>query len=78
MIRQLPNGTCVNVESIEDLEDGLSDEQLEMVKLLIDGKDEYIEELEDKVDELEEEIYSLEEDIELLEEDIELLEEEVK
>lgn len=78
MIRQLPNGTCVNVESIEDLEDVLSDEQLKMVKLLIDGKDEYIEELEDKVDELEEEIYSLEEDIELLEEDIELLEEEVK
>lgn len=78
MIRQLPNGTCVNVESIEDLEDVLSDEQLTMVKLFIDGKDEYIKELEDKVDELEEEIYSLEEDIELLEEDIELLEEEEK
>lgn len=75
MIRQLPNGTCVNVETIEDLEEVLSDEQLKMVKLLIDGKDEYIEELADKVDELEEEIYSLEEEIELLEEDIELLEE---
>lgn len=76
MIRQLPNGTCVNVESIEDLEDVLSDEQLKMVKLFIDVKDEHIEELENKVDELEEEIYSLEKDIELLEEDIELLEEE--
>lgn len=63
MIKQLSNGTCVNVESIEDLEGVLDSEQLEMVKLLVDTKDEYIEELEDTVDELEQEIHSLEEEL---------------
>lgn len=53
MIRQLANGTCVNVETIEDLEGVLSDEQLEMVKLLIDVKNEYIEKLEEEIEDLE-------------------------
>lgn len=69
MIKQLPNGTCVNVESIEDFESVLSDEQLEMVKLLIDAKDEYIEELEEQIEDLEHDMYLLEEEIELLQED---------
>lgn len=69
MIKQLPNGTCVNVETIEDLEGVLSDEQLEMVKLLIDVKDEYIEKLEEEIEDLERDMYLLEEEIELLKED---------
>lgn len=63
MIRQLPNGICVNVESIDDLKDVLNSEQLEMVKLLINGKDEYIEELEERVDELEGDICNLQDEI---------------
>lgn len=66
MIKQLPNGTCVNAETLEDLEGVLSDEQLEMVKLLIDGKDEYIEELEGMVEELEDNVYKLQDEIDEL------------
>ena len=69
MIKQLSNGICVNVESIEDLEGVLDSEQLEMVKLLIDVKDEYIEELEEQIEDLETDMYLLEEEIELLKED---------
>lgn len=70
MIKQLANGTCVNVETIDDLEGVLSSEQLELVKLLIDVKDEYIEKLEEQIEDLETDMYLLEEEIELLKEEL--------
>lgn len=75
MIKQLEDGRCVSVETLDDLRDVLSEEQLQMVQILIDEYDEQIEELENEIEDLQEDNQEMEQQIEALEEDTASLEE---